>query len=162
MFNTFEKGYLSLLKRFLFLSIHRLYFIQVLHKIYMEKVLQQFYGVHFLGRPYHSNGSKIHLDAALHYSRNKSLQQKSQLLTVQKQLLEVFCKKRCSQKLRKILRKTPAPNNVAGLRPQTCNFIKKEALAELFFCKFCKISKNIYSTEHLRTTASGLLLILYT
>ena len=49
--------------------------------------------MHFLGHAYHSNGSKIHLDTALHYLRNKSLQQKSQLLTVQKQLLEVFCKK---------------------------------------------------------------------
>ena len=37
MFNAFEEGYLCLLKRFLFLSIHRLYFIQFLHEIYMEK-----------------------------------------------------------------------------------------------------------------------------
>ena len=38
----------SLLKRFLFLSIHRLYFIQVLHKIYMEKsVTRTFLGLFF-------------------------------------------------------------------------------------------------------------------
>ena len=33
-------------------------------------------------------------------------------------------------------------------------FIKKETLAELFSCEFCKLSKNTFSTEHLWTTAS--------
>ena len=42
----------------------------------------------------------------------------------QKQSLEVFCKNRCSQKFRKIHRKT-----------------------------LCEISKNTFFTEHLRTTA---------
>ena len=42
VFNAFEKGYLSPLKRFLFLSIHRLYFIQVLHEIYIWK--KSFFG----------------------------------------------------------------------------------------------------------------------
>ena len=37
---------------------------------------------------------------------------------------------------------------------KTCNFIKKEALAQVFSCKFCEISKNIIFTEHLWTTAS--------
>ena len=27
---------------------------------------------------------------------------------------------------------------------QDCNFIKKETLAQLFSCEFCKISKNIF------------------
>ena len=31
----------------------------------------------------------------------------------------------------------------------TCNFIKKETLAQLFSCEFCEISKNTFSTEHL-------------
>ena len=31
------------------------------------------------------------------------------------------------------------------LQPQTCNFIKKEALAELFSCEFCEISMNTFS-----------------
>ena len=35
----------------------------------------------------------------------------------------------------------------------TCNFIEKEALAQVFSCEFCKISKNTFFTEHLRTTA---------
>ena len=40
----------------------------------------------------------------------------------------------------------------AGLKD--CNFIKKETLAQVYSCKFCEISKNIFFTEQLRTTAS--------
>ena len=29
-------------------------------------------------------------------------------------------------------------------RPQACNFIKKETLAQVFSCEFCEISKNIF------------------
>ena len=32
--------------------------------------------------------------------------------------------------------------------------IKKESLAQMFSCGFCKISKNSFFTEHLRTNAS--------
>ena len=39
-------------------------------------------------------------------------------------------------------------------RPQACNFIKKETLAQAFSCKFCEISKNTFFTELLRATAS--------
>ena len=53
------------MKRFLYLSIHRLYLIWILCKIYAEKVQQELFWVHFLGYPYHSNSTKIHLDAAL-------------------------------------------------------------------------------------------------
>ena len=35
------------------------------------------------------------------------------------------------------------------------NFIKKETLAQVFSCEFCKISKSTFSTEHLQTTASS-------
>ena len=35
-------------------------------------------------------------------------------------------------------------NKVAGLRPQACNFIKKEAPAQVFFCEFCEISWNTF------------------
>ena len=31
-----------------------------------------------------------------------------------------------------------------------------ETQAQVFSCKFCEISKNLFFTEHLRTTASGL------
>ena len=35
-----------------------------------------------------------------------------------------------------------------------CNFITKESPAQVFSCEFCEISKNIFFTEHLWTTAS--------
>ena len=41
-----------------------------------------------------------------------------------------------------------------------CNFIKKETLAQVFFCEFCKISKNNSFTEYLWTTACGITRIL--
>ena len=63
----------------------------------------------------------------------------------QKQPPQVFCKKRCTYKFRKILRKTPGA---------ACNLIKKEALAQVFSCEFCEISKNTFFSEHLQTTAS--------
>ena len=34
------------------------------------------------------------------------------------------------------------------------NFFIKEALMQVFSCEFCEISKNIFLTEHLWTTAS--------
>ena len=42
-------------------------------------------------------------------------------------------------------------NKIAGW---ACNFIKKETLAQVFYCEFCEISKNTFSTEYLWTTAS--------
>ena len=161
MINAFEEEYLSLLKRFLFLSICRLYFIQVLREIDMEKVLQE-----FSWRLYHSNDTKIHQDAAPHYLRNKSLHQKFRLLTVQKQPPEVFCNKGVLRNFAKFAGKNLCQslffNNIAGLRPQTRHFIKKETLiVQLFLCKFCEISKNTYFREQLWTTASGLQFTLY-
>ena len=34
------------------------------------------------------------------------------------------------------------------------NFIKNEALTQVFFCEFCEISNNSFFTEHLWVTAS--------
>ena len=42
----------------------------------------------------------------------------------------------------------------AKARAKACNFIKKEALAQVFSCEFCEISKNTFSIEHLQTTTS--------
>ena len=42
-----------------------------------------------------------------------------------------------------------------NLQAEACNFIKKEILAQVLSCEFCKISKNTFFTEHLRTTASN-------
>ena len=39
-------------------------------------------------------------------------------------------------------------------RVWACNFIQKEALAQVLSCKFCEIFKNTFLTEHLWTTAS--------
>ena len=39
-------------------------------------------------------------------------------------------------------------------RPEACNYIKKETLAQVFCCEFCEISKNTFFVEHLWTTAS--------
>ena len=38
---------------------------------------------------------------------------------------------------------------------EACNFIKKEALAQVFSCEFCEISENTFFIEHLWTAASG-------
>ena len=46
------------------------------------------------------------------------------------------------------------PESLFLIRLEACNFIKKEALARVFSWEFCKISKNTFSTENLRTTAS--------
>ena len=40
------------------------------------------------------------------------------------------------------------------LQAETCDFIKKEALAQVFSWEFCKISKNTFFVEHLRAAAS--------
>ena len=37
---------------------------------------------------------------------------------------------------------------------QTCNFIKKETLAQVFSSEFCELFKFIFFTEHLRADAS--------
>ena len=41
-----------------------------------------------------------------------------------------------------------------NFRPEACNFIKKETLAQVFSCGFCKISKNTFLIKHLWATAS--------
>ena len=33
----------------------------------------------------------------------------------------------------------------SGLRSQACNYIKKGILVQVFSCKFCEISKNVFS-----------------
>ena len=37
---------------------------------------------------------------------------------------------------------------------QACNFVKKEALAQVFSCDFCEVFRNTFFTEHLWTTAT--------
>ena len=40
------------------------------------------------------------------------------------------------------------------LQAETCSFIKKDTLAQVFSFEFCEISKNTFFTEHLWETAS--------
>ena len=47
----------------------------------------------------------------------------------------------------KHLRQSLFFNKVTGLRPAT--LLKKETLAQVFFCEFCEISKNDFFTERL-------------
>ena len=60
--------------------------------------------------------------------------------------LEVFCKKGVLRNFTKFTGKHLCHslffNKVAG---SACNFIKKETLAQVFFCEFSKISSNIFS-----------------
>ena len=40
-------------------------------------------------------------------------------------------------------------------RPEACNFIEKDTLAQVFSCEFYETSKNTFLTEHVWMTASG-------
>ena len=40
-------------------------------------------------------------------------------------------------------------------RPDACNFIKKQTLAQVFSCEFYEICKNTFFTEHLWAIASA-------
>ena len=44
----------------------------------------------------------------------------------------------------------PEPPFKQSCRSLACNFIKREALAQVFSCEFCEICKNTFFTEHLR------------
>ena len=63
---------------------------------------------------------------------------------IQKQPAEVFRKKRCSLKFRKIHRKTSVPESAA----EACKFIKKETLAQVFSWEFCEISNNTFTYKN--------------
>ena len=64
---------------------------------------------------------------------------------------EVFCKKRCSQKFRKIHRKTPVPEalfcTVAGLEPAT--LLKKRLWHKSFPVNFAKFLRTPFLTEQI-------------
>ena len=82
---------------------------------------------------------------------------------------EVFCKKGVLGNFTKFTGKHLCQslyfNKVAGqrpatllkkrLRPEACNFINKETLAQVFSCEFCKISKNTFFHRTPLVAASG-------
>ena len=49
---------------------------------------------------------------------------------------------------------TCARVSLIKLQAEAFNFIKKETQTQVFSCKFCEISKNIFFTEHVLVTAS--------
>ena len=69
--------------------------------------------------------------------------------------LEVFFK-RCSLKFRKTHWKTPVSGSLflIKLQVQACNLIKKETLAQVFFCKLCEFSNNTFLYRSLQVAAS--------
>ena len=73
----------------------------------------------------------------------------------QKQPPEVFCKKRCSQKFLQDSQENTCArvSFLIKLQALSCNFIKKETLAQVVACEFCKITKNTFFIEHLQATA---------
>ena len=65
--------------------------------------------------------------------------------------------KRGSNKFRKIHKKAPVPESLFLLKlpqPQTCNFIKKETLAQVFSCEFYEICKSTFFYRTLSMAAS--------
>ena len=52
------------------------------------------------------------------------------------------------------VRKGVLRNFGPGCRPQACNFIKIETMAQVFSYEFCEISKNTFFTEHVWAIAS--------
>ena len=85
--------------------------------------------------------------------------------------LEVFCEKGVLKNFAKFTEKhlcqslfliSPEATRVfykkvflkVSQRPKTCNFIKKETLAQVFSWDICEIFKNTFFTEHFRATAS--------
>ena len=63
------------------------------------------------------------------------------LSNVRSSRLKLFCKKGVLRNFAKFTGKHLC---------QSLNSIKKETLAQLFSCEVCEISKNAFSTEHLR------------
>ena len=78
-----------------------------------------------------------------------------QNLKEQKEPSEIYCKKRCSSKFRKINRKAPMPEFLfkESCRPEA-NFIKKRLWHRCTPVNFAKFLRINFLTEHLWATAS--------
>ena len=48
-------------------------------------------------------------------------------------------------------------NSICRVEQRTCNFTKKDTLAQVFSCEFCGIFKITFLPEHLSTTTSDLI-----
>ena len=83
------------------------------------------------------------------------------LSEIQQQPLQVFWKKRCSQKFCKIHRKIPVPEIFFLSFFKDQSFMEKESPAQMFSCECCEISRTTFFAEHLRANASGNRIITY-
>ena len=76
---------------------------------------------------------------------------------------EVFCEKGVLRNFIKFTGKHLCQslffNKVVDLRPATCNFIKKETLAQMFSFEFCEISKKTFFYRTPLLAASSTLII---
>ena len=63
----------------------------------------------------------------------------------------------CSVKKRVFLEISQNSQENTCARVCNCNFVKNEYLAQVFSCEFCDFSKNTFSTEQFRATASVML-----
>ena len=70
---------------------------------------------------------------------------------------EVFCKKGVLRNFAKLTGEHLCQSLCTGL---ACKFINKEALAEMFSCEFCEVSKNSFSLRTPPVVASELLTVL--
>ena len=102
------------------------------------------------------NNLQIFFDMSkIHYLSLKNKFFKVKLLKIQKQPPDVFCKKGVLRNFAKFTGKHLYQRVFFNKKLlKTCNFIKKDSVAQVFSCNCCEISKNTFFLEHLRTTAS--------
>ena len=74
-------------------------------------------------------------------------------MIIQKQPPELFCKKKVLLKISQNLQENNCARVSFLIKLQALGFLKKETLAQAFSYEFCKIFKNTFFIEHLRTTA---------
>ena len=88
---------------------------------------------------------KLGVNNHIHLRTWNIYKEKDQFLNAEKQLLEVFCKKRWFKNFAKSLQASVC---------SACNCIKGETLLVVFSCEFCEIFENAFFIEHLRIAAS--------
>ena len=89
-------------------------------------------------------------DSDIKFDCNVNLRsiQEEEISNIESSRPEVFCKNGALRNFSKFTGKHLCQslffNKVAGIKPEACNSIKKETLAQVFSCEFCEISKNTF------------------
>ena len=65
----------------------------------------------------------------------------------------MFCKKKVLLEISQNTQENTCARASFLIKLQACNYIKKEIVAQVFSCEFCKISKNSFFTERLVAAA---------